>query len=40
MTHLAYAVLIDDIIQQISKSLGDNNLLGQNSFNDGLLSFP
>jgi tRNA (guanine37-N1)-methyltransferase len=37
---LASAVLTDAIIRQIPGVLGDDNSLGQDSFSDGLLSFP
>ncbi|MDR2779279.1 MAG: tRNA (guanosine(37)-N1)-methyltransferase TrmD [Puniceicoccales bacterium] len=37
---LASAVLMDAIIRQIPGVLGDDNSLGQDSFSDGLLSFP
>ncbi|MDR1890970.1 MAG: tRNA (guanosine(37)-N1)-methyltransferase TrmD [Puniceicoccales bacterium] len=37
---VASAVLMDAIIRQIPGVLGDDNSLGQDSFSDGLLSFP
>jgi tRNA (guanine37-N1)-methyltransferase len=37
---LASAVLIDAVVRQIPGVLGDENSLAQDSFSDGLLSFP